>query len=671
MPLVGRAKRPAFLGLIPWFSSLPDDAARPFWRGGPSLDDDAGFAAAVTYRQQLLHNKLTAAYANGAFPTTLAADLPGGPPDVSVSFFLAEPDIACEGTTNLLVVTVPVWGEVTVTESTPATVQIKGLIDLTIVPNFQLLTETDPNTGMVTRFVALNQLTTIAIRTWTASVVSADPPADVAAYATGDMLRTRLQTAITDAVETGMISLPQIPVDYLGGIPAFVGADAVQSVVVDGALVLGFPVGDDSPTGPLPGDPAALADFAGSFDLAAAINPVAVRLFFNDVQDDLASSAASAGGTIDVGALKITPEVGFAYVTGKINATGGTLNFSFDVMPHMANYTGPGAAWEAYTLEHWIDKPRLRTVKPRSWPALWFTTANAQSDVDASWWVSLLEALIFETAFYFLPTFSADERSFDNQINDHPPGAPNPRVQHAPAPAGGIVVRTALDDFELTTDGISLGVHVSAKPTELAIIGPAIVPSSYAAQSLRYMLRLPSGVFPSDPTLRVAWTLTDTTSGAVLANQDDPVTDASPGFEFQPDSFASSSTFDIQGRIYRLFGAEVDDVGSATTSMQLRGALAPRAYVRWRAQSVKPDVIFDATVGQWKYSGDVHVKRLSKWHRTDAPCLAASKGANYAGRYQAQYADNLPFPLDKLAQFRPILCDYCFFGGPTGTNAKF
>ena len=73
------------------------------------MGNDAGFAAAVTIRQQVLHDKLTATYANGQFPSTLEFELPDGPPDASVSFFLGEPDIACEGTTNLLVVTVPVW----------------------------------------------------------------------------------------------------------------------------------------------------------------------------------------------------------------------------------------------------------------------------------------------------------------------------------------------------------------------------------------------------------------------------------------------------------------------------------------------------------------------------------------------------------------------------------
>jgi hypothetical protein len=443
-------------------------------------------------------------------------------------------------------------------------------------------------------------------------------------------------------------------------------------VVVDGALLLGFTSGSDGPTGPLEGDVTALTDFAGSFDLAAFINPLAAPLFFSDVQTSLSSAGASAGATLDTSALSVTLANGHAHVAGTLDATGGNLNFSFDLTPHMANFAGPGAEWVAYTSEHWVDDPHMRIVKPRNWPALWFTTDNAWSDVDASWWVDALEVVsVGYLLLYFLPKFSDAEDSFDDQVSDHPPNAPYPRVQRTAAPAGGIVLRTALDSFVVNSDGISVGVHVSAKPTTIAVTGPAIIPNSYLAELLHYTLSLPSGALPADPTLRVAWTLTDAASGAVLASEDYPVTAQSPGFEFQPGSFASTLEFDIQGRLYRLFGADSVDVGSAMTSLQVRGALAPNAYVNWRAQSVKPQVGFDTATGLWMYSGDAHVHRRSKWHRTDAPCQAASKGVNYAGRYQPQYSNTLTFPLNDLVQFRPVLCDYCFFGGPTGMNARF
>jgi hypothetical protein len=34
---------------------------------------------------------------------------------------------------------------------------------------------------------------------------------------------------------------------------------------------------------------------------------------------------------------------------------------------------------------------------------------------------------------------------------------------------------------------------------------------------------------------------------------------------------------------------------------------------------------------------------------------------------QPEYLDELPFPRDEIMLKREQLCDYCFFGGPTGT----
>jgi hypothetical protein len=64
------------------------------------MSDDAGFAVALTLRQQLLQNSLLIAYANGAFPRTLNTAtlpgglLPGGPPDVGLDVFLGPPTIS-------------------------------------------------------------------------------------------------------------------------------------------------------------------------------------------------------------------------------------------------------------------------------------------------------------------------------------------------------------------------------------------------------------------------------------------------------------------------------------------------------------------------------------------------------------------------------------------------
>jgi hypothetical protein len=58
----------------------------------------------------------------------------------------------------------------------------------------------------------------------------------------------------------------------------------------------------------------------------------------------------------------------------------------------------------------------------------------------------------------------------------------------------------------------------------------------------------------------------------------------------------------------------------------------------------------------------------SRIHRTDLPgrCLFA---ATYSTSFATlEYLDELPFPVAELPHRRAAVCDYCFFGGPTGTE---
>ena len=159
-------------------------------------------------------------------------------------------------------------------------------------------------------------------------MTSADPPPDVANYVTGDMFRTRLQIG-----------------DYQGGYCSATSrclrfrsttcTEFPRSWARDGIAIGGRRRRAPSrirrrqrrPNGAAPGDITALTDFAGSFDLAAFVNPLAAPLFFSDVQDSLARAAASEGDSLDAGALSIALADGHAHVTGKIDATGGDTEF--------------------------------------------------------------------------------------------------------------------------------------------------------------------------------------------------------------------------------------------------------------------------------------------------------------------------------------------------------
>ena len=102
-----------------------------------AMSDHADFAAAVTVREHVLNVALLAAYANGSFPKVLAANLPGGPPEVAANLFLGQPEIKCEGATNLLVLTLATWGPLRITlDGTEHVAQIASEIEATIRPVF-------------------------------------------------------------------------------------------------------------------------------------------------------------------------------------------------------------------------------------------------------------------------------------------------------------------------------------------------------------------------------------------------------------------------------------------------------------------------------------------------------------------------------------------------------
>ena len=96
------------------------------------------FAAVITVREHVLRTALQSGYANGSdaskkFTEDLSDSALGMKPDL----FLGRPDFNCEGSTNLLVATLPMWGTVKITQSgVEHQVQMSGEMELTLTPIF-------------------------------------------------------------------------------------------------------------------------------------------------------------------------------------------------------------------------------------------------------------------------------------------------------------------------------------------------------------------------------------------------------------------------------------------------------------------------------------------------------------------------------------------------------
>lgn len=610
------------------------------------MPDHAGFAAAATVREHVLNVALLAAYANGSFPKALKADLPGGPPEVAADLFLDLPEINCEGATNLLVLTLKVWGPLRVTlDDAEHVAEIAGELEVTIRPEFA------PGSNLQLE-PAVEDIT---LRRWTASVTSQSTPAPVVSYLTGDQFKDRLQLAIRTAITFGLVKLPAIDVSFFGPVARM--ATSVDARVRNGVLLLGLDVEVEGTS--IVGDASALFDFARSNDVGGVVNADAAVLMLDDLYTRMVTAIEDEGATLD--RFSVVAAAGYFQVSGAASKSSGTVNFSFRVVPSMF-HTRPGI--------HFRYLPKPRWVNSRTWPALQFHIEGVDTDVDRSWWVIVLEVFfgvltVGLATLYIEDMVSAAGQNFSGRVKAASPGAPAARVRRTIPPAGGVGVRIGVDQFEITTAGTYVGITVRATPTAAALLGPTSVPSTYTGDALRYLMRLPSEVTDSDPALRMRWTLEDRTNDVVLIEEDGSAA-GRLRFEFSPAIFSSATEFRIVARLYRQLGTNVTEFGIESVNVQMRGPLPSGAYIRWRSQVRNPQVAFDVATDTWTYRGEAQVRRWSEWHRTDAPCRAVNAPSRY--RFDSEVADRLPFPLRLLENHRKGLCPYCFYGGPAGIN---
>jgi len=620
------------------------------------MPDTAGFAAALTVRESTLRAAMQAAYANGAASSKkFDQDLSGDGIGMVTDIFLGQLDINCEGATNLLVVTLPMWGRVTTTVNQVTTVvAMNGVMELTIMPALKKgLAGTD------TEFAILLDVTAIGItaRSWSATVTSSGTPPNIAALITGDAFRSRFEERFREGVLSGDISLPSIDGSFLGSLVP--QSTEILGRARGGVLLIGLNFVDA--THDLAGNVDDLQDFAGSNDVAAMVVPEAVDIMLDKLHTKLVDGVTDAGATLS--GFKVRARDGYFRVSGTASKSGSSVNFSFRLTPSMF-HTRPSAYF------HYLEKPTW--AKSRTWAALKFAISDVQTDVDRSWWVVLFGEVILGIvtlgiANIFIEDFLMSVAdAFAGKIKTAKLDGPTSRIQWTIPPPGGISTRVALDRFEITESGVFIGVSVRSKPTPAKLLGPTTVPETYRTDTLRYVMAPPSGVAGSDPALRMRWTLEDRTNNVVLQNTDG----AAAGrlwFEFTP-ATSTAIDFSVVGRLYRQLGVTVTDLATLSVNLHMRAALPAKAYTRWRWQGSNPQVGVDATTGNWVYNGEKRVDRWSEWHRTDAPCRSVNVTSRF--RYEEELADRLPFSLRLLENHRKGLCPYCFYGGPAGINPK-
>lgn len=568
------------------------------------------------------------------------------------NLFLGQPTLDCEGSTNLLVLTLGTWGSLNITLSGQSyLVQIAGELEVTIIPDF--IPEFDPDLIPIPRLKLKLEEESITVRQWEASILSSDAPPEIDAFILGDQAKELLEGAIRSAFEDNKIDLPTIDISFFGPLGELVTSAAAR--IRSGVLLLGLNVDNEDYS--FIGEEADLVDFALGYDLAGVINPQASILFLKDLHDLLLKEIKKAGASL--AQFSVEPLSGRFKVSGKASQTGGSLDFSFQLVPDMF-HVRPGKYFR------YMRKPRW--VNHRTYAALKFNVEAVNTDSNPSWWAVLLGTFVGPVGILYVydKAWSAAD-SFSGQVKAKGQGTATPRIQRTIPPPGGVSIRIGLDRFDISTDGTIIRFSIKETASPFILLGPKTIPVDYIGERLLYRVQLPSGIVESDPALYIHWQLEDRSNSLNLIDADTPA-NGNLSIDFVPSQHPNVTDFGIIVRLYRKLGPNIFEIETSSLNIHIREPLPEEAYIRWNSQVKNPQITYDADDATWNYRGEARVKRWSKWHRLDARCNAVHAPNRY--RHNKRTAGRLPFPLRKLEARRNQLCPYCFFGGPAGVNAE-
>jgi hypothetical protein len=620
---------------------------------------DAGFAVAITLRENLLNDAALIAYAGGTFPRSLDTSkfppdyqLPGWPPRADLKMFLGPPIINCH-TNNTLSIALHMWGQLSVTmnaENAFVDVEEGATVDA------QLLVRLVPTFVKVGSELVLRP-DNVTVQQWDYTVISPggfSPAAD--SYLRSSAFRSRLQTTIGLAIDADVVSLPKIDISFLGSGLTAVAMTAV-SRARQGVVLIGFNIESEDVT--LVGNVEDLSDFADSNDLAAVTNADAVEILLQKVVQETREKVSEQGATLED--LNIKAGDGRFLIWGKASKTSGSTGFSFALIPTYYATRGP-------KLFQYVGRPVW--VNSRSWPALGFAVVDVKVGVALAAWLHLIHFFSKYTIAHFIALEIEDMvRHTIAEVTDAIEGTdtvtPVPRVRRLkPKRPGGATVRVEIAEYRITKQGTYIGIKVAPESLPGALIGLTSIPANLRTQEVRYAVRLPLGVGTDDPALRIRWTVINPGTGHVLITEDGLAADRLM-FGFVPEVAGPGLAYlRVAVRVYRPLGPQIMDFVNDGITLEIGDPLPPGAYVRWWYPAKNPQVHFDEHTDDYVYLGEAVVWRHSNIHRTDRPCAMADKRSRYA--YPIEILDALPFPISEIVSHRPQLCDYCFYGGPAG-----
>lgn len=189
---------------------------------------------------------------------------------------------------------------------------------------------------------------------------------------------------------------------------------------------------------------------------------------------------------------------------------------------------------------------------------------------------------------------------------------------------------------------------------------------------------------PQDPTWRIAWTVTRTDTNGMFVNTDQRA--SAPGtLQIQIDHASAElkpvDSFMVTCRLYRNLGFTVQEAFFSRFNIDIDDYLdRHHPYVQWgtlvywQAEGKPPGTYWTrqrhSRIHRTAVPGRCEVMRTQPWAFRTRKSKADPKILLPTAHSRSfVYLDGLPFPLSELNAHRHgVLCDYCFFGGPTRTK---
>lgn len=620
------------------------------------MGPDGGFAAVLSIGVGTMQGLVRALYAADKIKHVVHINSTSSGVGVVADLFLDAPRVGFWKRNNgSFQLDLRLWGPMTVTVGTLSATRKVVINTQVLVPpavSFGL----DAQGQTVMNFALNGAAATITCPVNVRPIQGGAWPPAVAAILQTNLFCMAFQTQVQN--QLSQMAPAMLPADFLMGLKAAPVLTA-KTRIDDRSLLIGVDVGWNAAV-PAPagvrnsqGDINSVREFRGNHDAAYWLNDRYLPAALSTILATTLEEKKQEG--IEVTRLDVTVEHGAIHFEGNARSSEGSASFSFDAVP---------------------------VLTPTQ---LLFQQRNASVSLDVPWYLRFVETITFGIAAPLVEILLATIRndlerrlSGSNTVQARKtqftlPNTSKPTIEQS--------IETCVILTTSTRRGLFAGLSLrpNFRASRIYAQDRARFENGAWQVDFFYSVTLPEYVLRADPLLRVRWTVRRLDDNTVIDEVDDLCDKAKTYRKTLTIARMNDLRINVACTLYRTVGRGTSErlfhdvirrEAERTEGSPLRQGRLDTSFpfVEWKYQALVPFKVKQAdnsltTVFPWPY-----ISRVSRIHKTDfrKSCLFSWLYSDYAS--PVTYLRELPFPVSEIKTRRAILCDYCFFGGPSKTE---